>query len=145
MGPSWPNGGEVDVLEGVNKASTNKMTLHTSARCVLDRTEQMMGTVDRTDCSSSNENNQGCGVLDRNSSSSYGDGFNKAGGGVYAHIWTNEVIQIWHFERANVPADIVAGAPDPTTWPTPTGSFSAGPDCDFSSHFQNHTLTIDTT
>lgn len=28
VGPNWPSSGEIDVLEGVNRQSTNKMTLH---------------------------------------------------------------------------------------------------------------------
>ncbi|KAJ6606069.1 glycoside hydrolase family 16 protein [Mycena vulgaris] len=144
VGPSWPNGGEIDVLEGVHKVGTNKMTLHTSAGCVVDRTEQITGKIDGTDCKSANGDNQGCGVLD-NSTASYGEGFNAAGGGVYAHTWTNDAIRIWHFARKDVPADIIAQAPDPTTWPVPTGAFSAGPGCDFAQHFQNHSLTVDTT
>ncbi|KAJ7718193.1 glycoside hydrolase family 16 protein [Mycena maculata] len=144
VGPSWPTHGEVDLLEGVHKFGTNKMTLHTSAGCVIDRRDQMTGKVDGTNCESSNADNQGCGVLD-NSTTSYGDGFNKAGGGVYAHMWTNDAIHIWHFARADIPVDITANTPDPTTWPVPVGSFGAGPDCDFSQHFQDHVLTIDTT
>lgn len=108
----------------------------------------MTGTADGEDCLSSNGNNQGCGVLDNKgptSSTSYGDGFNKAGGGVYAHSWTNEAIQIWHFPRDKIPADITAKTPDPLQWGPPTGSFSAGTECDFGTHFQDHTLTIDTT
>jgi hypothetical protein len=143
VGPSWPHGGEIDVLEGVHKVNTNKMTLHTDAGCVVDHTKQMQGKVDRTDCKSGKDN-QGCGVLDSDPTS-YGDGFNKAGGGVYAHRWTNSEIDIWHFTRKDVPEDIKSGAPDPSQWPVPTGSFVAGPGCDFTQHFKDHVLTIDTT
>ncbi|KAJ7700727.1 glycoside hydrolase family 16 protein [Mycena rosella] len=143
VGPSWPNGGEIDVLECIHNGSTNTMTLHTSTGCNVDRNTQMTGKVLGTDCMSSNGNNQGCGVSDSDPTS-YGAGFNNAGGGVYAHLWTNDA-NIWHFTRVNIPADIIAQRPDPSTWPTPTGSFSAGPGCDFAVHFQNHTLTVDTT
>ncbi|KAJ7119084.1 concanavalin A-like lectin/glucanase domain-containing protein [Mycena epipterygia] len=148
VGPSWPNFGEIDVLEGVHAKGTNKMTLHTAAGCSVNGTDQMTGTVDGKDCQSSNGNNQGCGVLDNKgptSSTSYGDGFNKAGGGVYAHSWTKDAIQIWHFARDKIPTDITAKKPDPLQWGLPTGSFSPAPDVDFGQHFQNHTLTIDTT
>jgi hypothetical protein len=135
--------GEIDVLEGAHKSSTNKMTLHTSPSCIVGFGD-MAGTPALTDCQSSGSNNQGCGVLDKDPTS-YGEGFNNAGGGVYAHIWTKEGIKIWHFSRAKVPADIIGGTPDPMTWGTPTGSFEAGDGCDFEQHFQNHVLTIDTT
>ncbi|KAJ7456372.1 hypothetical protein B0H11DRAFT_1925697 [Mycena galericulata] len=97
----------------------------------------MTGTADGDDCESSNGNNQGCGVSD-NSSTSYGEGFNQAGCGVYVHTWTSDAIQIWHFPREKVPADIMSGNSSPSMWGNPQG-------CDFSQHFQNHVLAIDTT
>ncbi|KAF7353882.1 Eukaryotic translation initiation factor 2A [Mycena venus] len=68
-------------------------------------------------------------------------------GGVYAHTWTSDTINIWHFARKNVPKDISSGTPDPLKWPVPTGAFSVVEDkgCDFSNHFRDHVLTIDTT
>ncbi|KAJ6567104.1 concanavalin A-like lectin/glucanase domain-containing protein [Mycena capillaripes] len=144
VGASWPNG-EVDVLENVHKVNNNKMTLHTSVGCTVEQLKpnQLRGKVDRTDCASSGKNNQGCGVMDYDTTA-YGDGFNKAGGGVYAHTWEKDAIHIWHFARKDIPEDIKNGAPDPSKWPLPTGSFVAG-SCDFSKHFHDHTLTIDTT
>ena len=32
----WPNGGEVDILEGVNDYESNSVTLHTTKGCVVD-------------------------------------------------------------------------------------------------------------
>ncbi|KAJ7439545.1 hypothetical protein B0H11DRAFT_2205753 [Mycena galericulata] len=90
------------------------------------------------------EYNQGCGVSD-NSSTSYGEGFNQTGGGVYAHTWTSDAIKIWHFPREKVPADIMSGNPSPSMWGSPQGAFQGSPGCDFSQHFQNHVLTIDKT
>jgi hypothetical protein len=34
-GPNWPNGGEIDILEGVNDYTNNQATVHTSAGCTL--------------------------------------------------------------------------------------------------------------
>ncbi|KAL8727906.1 MAG: hypothetical protein Q9181_005540 [Wetmoreana brouardii] len=34
-GPNWPSNGEIDILEGVNKQSTNKMTLHSDPGCSI--------------------------------------------------------------------------------------------------------------
>ncbi|KAJ7184588.1 glycoside hydrolase family 16 protein [Mycena filopes] len=150
VGPSWPQGGEIDVLEGVYKTGTNKMTLHTSADCTVDFSHSMTGRHDKTgnsdsvSCVSENGSNQGCGVSDPDSHS-YGSGFNAVGGGVYAHSWTNDAISIWHFPRGSIPEDIRNGQPNPSNWPTPTGYFAAGSGCDFSKHFYEHVLTIDTT
>lgn len=36
VGPKWPQGGEIDVLEGVNEQEGNAVTLHTGAGCVVD-------------------------------------------------------------------------------------------------------------
>ncbi|KAJ7142146.1 glycoside hydrolase family 16 protein [Mycena crocata] len=143
VGPGWPNGGEIDILEGVHEVNTNKMTLHTGPNCVVDRTTHMTGQAHLTDCTSANGANQGCGVLDSNQNS-YGAGFNKAGGGVYAHLWTNDAIWVWHFARGDIPPDVVAEEPNPAGWPLPTGMFIAG-GCDFATHFRDHVLTIDTT
>lgn len=32
-GPNWPINGEIDIIEGVNSATVNGMTLHTDAGC----------------------------------------------------------------------------------------------------------------
>jgi hypothetical protein len=39
----WPIGGEVDLLEGVNEYTTNSVTLHTSAGCMVDNTTSGSG------------------------------------------------------------------------------------------------------
>ncbi len=31
LGPNWPSNGEIDIIEGVNNAATNLMSLHTYA------------------------------------------------------------------------------------------------------------------
>lgn len=35
LGPSWPQTGEIDIIEGVNSGSTNTMSLHTSQGCTI--------------------------------------------------------------------------------------------------------------
>ena len=36
VGPNWPNGGEVDIIEGVNVNVVNQATLHTSSGCTMN-------------------------------------------------------------------------------------------------------------
>ncbi|KAJ6627183.1 beta-1,3-1,4-glucanase [Mycena sp. CBHHK59/15] len=147
VGPNWPNAGEIDVLEGVHAVGTNKMTLHTNGGCTMDPAQQT-GTLVQANCISGPDaggDNTGCGVTDPDPTS-YGQGFNQASGGVFAHEWLPATgVRIWHFQRANIPPDITSGTPNPDSWPTPVAVFHAGPNCDFSQHFSEHVLTIDTT
>ncbi|KAJ7849495.1 glycoside hydrolase family 16 protein [Mycena olivaceomarginata] len=123
VGPSWPHMGEIDVLEGVHKTSTNKMTLHTSPSCIVS-CEDMAGIPDLTDCQSGGGD-----------TTSYDEGFNNAGGGVYVHVRTKDAIKIWHISRANIPANIIAGKQDPNVG-HPQGLVRR--------RGGNHVLTIDT-
>ena len=127
------------------------MTLHTGPQCFLDRnptsgsssTPAFLGNVLHTPCASSPSDNTGCAFGDSDPTS-YGKGFNDAGGGVYAHLWNKDGIKIWHFKRSSIPQDITSGNPDPSTWPTPV-AFWADAGCDMASHFIDHSLVIDTT
>ena len=94
-------------------------------------------------CESTWNSNSGCSVTDP-SFQSYGEGFNAAGGGVFAHTWTNNGIHIWHFPRNNIPQDITAKNPDPTQWGTPAATFPST-HCDIPSHFRDHSIVLDTT
>ncbi|KAF9073249.1 glycoside hydrolase family 16 protein [Rhodocollybia butyracea] len=147
VGPDWPAGGEIDIMEGVNLNKNNQMTLHTSAECSIEsavsklvRENISMGNLD---CASSNSDNTGCLFID-NDSRSYGQGFSNQGGGVYAHEWNESAIKIWFFARDAIPSDIANQTPDPSSWGEPVSVFS-GSSCDLSSHFYEHTLTFDIT
>ena len=82
-GPDWPLGGEIDVLENVNLATANQMTLHTSAGCTQAATVTQLGKTQNTNCSLGVDSADGCTVVETQQDS-FGDGFNSAGGGVWA-------------------------------------------------------------
>ncbi|KAK6599934.1 putative endo-1,3(4)-beta-glucanase [Botrytis cinerea] len=110
VGPNWPYAGEIDVIEGVNLAGTNSMTLHTGPGCVINTAGSQPGiTLSDPNCNS-NSGYNGCGVL-TNKANSYGDGFNSVGGGVYAMQWESSGIYVWFWPRGSVPADVTAGKP----------------------------------
>lgn len=99
-----------------------------------------MGTVVRTTCTSSKADNYGCQFLDTKETS-FGHGFNMAGGGIFAHLRDSTGIKIWHFERNSIPQDINDGKPDPSTWPTPVAFFQG---CDFTSELSDQHIVINT-
>jgi len=143
-GPNWPNDGEIDIVEGVNTATTNQMTLHTSAGCSMSGvTQSQTGNTDSTDCNANDNSNAGCGVTDPRSYS-YGAGFNNNGGGVWAVEWTPNVIKIWLFPRNSIPSDISSGNPSPGGWGTPAAEFPLGSNCP-SSHFADMQIVVDNT
>jgi len=149
VGPNWPNGGEIDIVEGVHEATTNQYTLHTSSGCTLDRTPPtklnlpFTASIVGTTCASSNGNNDGCAFKDK-STNSYGRGFNTIAGGVFAMLWDSDGISIWHFPRGSIPSDINNMAPQPSSWGAPAAFWSSST-CSTGQFFSDHSMVIDTT
>ncbi|KAG0709420.1 glycoside hydrolase family 16 protein [Suillus ampliporus] len=149
VGPNWPLAGEIDIIEGVNNQDTNQMTLHsgTSEMCTLEKssgTDKFVGQVLGTSCYSTETADAGCAIADTDTSS-FGYGFNNAEGGVFALLWDNSAgMSMWHFARSDIPADLTAQNPTPSTWGTPAGFWSAQ-SCDISANFYDHQMVIDTT
>jgi hypothetical protein len=144
VGPDWPAGGEIDIIEGVNTQTSTSITLHTAPGCTINND----GTVGSTTLSHANCNEGnaavGCGQT-TNNNQNYGDGFNDASGGVYATQWTSDFIAVWFFSRNAIPADIANGSPDPSTWGEPTAKFNGGTTCDMDKFFRDHRIVINTT
>ena len=139
---NWPNGGEIDIIEGVNLDTVNHVALHTSAGCKVSRGHQT-SFLDTTNCDVDADGNAGCGGF-TSSSTSYGDAFNNAGGGVYAMDWRKRGIRVWSFTRDNIPEDILAGNPTTAGWPVPDFDFT-GPNSNIPSHFHSHQIIFDLT
>jgi hypothetical protein len=125
---------------------SNAMTLHTAAGCSINNAakQRFSGSIKTNNCdtkASGQGVNVGCGISTTDTTT-YGDGFNDVGGGVYATEWTAEAISIYHFARANIPADLNAGNPDPTNWGEPLAVFNG---CNFGEAVNNQTIIFDTT
>ena len=136
MNGSWPKGGEIDIIEGVNTQTSNQMTLHTDGQCTITTNPSTYrGHLGSPNCQVSSSPS-GCYVTDNNTAS-YGEGFNAGHGGVYAMEWTSNAISVWWWARRDVPANIDSAAPDPTTWAEPVASFTG---CDIGALFQDHQI-----
>ncbi|KAH6963777.1 concanavalin A-like lectin/glucanase domain-containing protein, partial [Fusarium avenaceum] len=144
FGPSWPTSGEIDILEGVNTQTENKITLHTGPGCSItnDGSDQSTSLVNK-DCNAGGAS-EGCGQCTADNQN-YGDGFNDIGGGVYATEWTSEFIAVWFFKRGRIPEDIQSGNPDPSSWGPATAKFNGGHGCNIDDHFKEHNIIFDTT
>ncbi|KAG6211116.1 hypothetical protein E4U50_002461 [Claviceps purpurea] len=142
-GPNWPNDGEIDLIEGANDQHRNILSAHTSAGCTLSKNlESKALTPPRTANCDVGTLNVGCAYdAPAKDTSSYGDGFNAAGGGVYAMEWDSEYIKIWHFARSQIPRDIKTKKPDPKTWGLPDAIFG-GDSCDVDKYFKDMSLVI---
>jgi hypothetical protein len=97
VGPTWPTNGEIDIIEGVNWATANDMTLHTDADCSLSgNATPYSGTLRTSNCdvnAPGQATNAGC-LIAATDSQNFGGGFNAIGGGVYATEWTSTAISI---------------------------------------------------
>ncbi|MCJ1290014.1 hypothetical protein MMC34_001549 [Xylographa carneopallida] len=146
FGPSWPNLGEIDVIEGVNDQTTNSMTLHTSDGCSANSPAgAFTGQQNTYNCyvgATNQSANEGCG-FSATADNSYGAGFNSNGGGVYAMEWTSDYIQIFFWPGGSAPSDALGDTPNPSSWGRPAALFQGN--CDIDQHFSDHQITFDMT
>jgi len=156
VGPNWPNGGEIDIIEGVNVQVNDATTLHTSDGCDMSHEDPNSFTGKWGIGSQNNPadncyinapdqwSNQGCGIT-ATAPNTYGTGLNNNKGGVYATLWDPaNGISVWFFNRSSIPADVTSSKPDPTTWGKPYAFFQFGQYCS-SNHFANNVIVFDLT
>ncbi|KAJ3570796.1 hypothetical protein NP233_g4172 [Leucocoprinus birnbaumii] len=145
--PQWPNGGEIDIVEGVNDQGPNAATLHTGAGCTMPASRKETGTPTLLDCNANVNGNAGCGVKFP-TANSYGPAFNNNGGGWYAVERAPAGIKVWFWPRhsTTVPAGVKNGGSSVNTdnWGTPTANFP-NTSCDISQHFAAHNIIINLT
>ncbi|ESZ91567.1 putative endo-1,3(4)-beta-glucanase [Sclerotinia borealis F-4128] len=144
VGPNWPYTGEIDIIEGVNLAGTNSITLHTGPGCSINTAGSQPGIVLSDSNCNANSGYNGCGVT-TNKTNSYGTGFNNIGGGVYAMQWESSGIYVWFWPRGSIPADITAGKPVTGNWGLPVVAFNGGGTCNVDAFFANQNIVFDTT
>ncbi|KAH9049268.1 endo-beta-glucanase [Lactarius deliciosus] len=147
LGDNWPNGGEVDIVEGVNDQMPNLSSLHTSPGCTMPASRAEIGNPTGLDCNAFANSNAGCGVQ-TTAANSYGPAFNNNGGGWYALERTPSFVKIWYWPRGagNVPSDVSNGGGSINTdaWGTPTAYFP-NTQCDISSKFTPSNIIINLT
>ncbi|ORY27632.1 concanavalin A-like lectin/glucanase domain-containing protein [Naematelia encephala] len=144
---TWPDGGEIDVFEGVNNQPNDQMALHTTDGCNITTSSlsSFSGTVNDTSCYYEDNDNSGCGIT-VNTSLSYGSAFASAGGGVYVTEFASTGISIWFYSRADIPAAVsnASDSIDTSTLGTPSGWWG-GSGCDIDTFFGDQTLIFDIT
>ncbi|PRP78600.1 endo-1,3(4)-beta-glucanase [Planoprotostelium fungivorum] len=144
---TWPYGGEIDVLEGVNKLGTNQYTLHTGPNCQMPASRNMTGKwVQSNNCdntmTASGGGGAGCAVGDQDGT--FGSAFNKRGGGAIAYDIRDSGIRAWTFTKDTLPSDIRSDSIDTAQWPQPNAYFPFGSSCS-ADHFGAQTLIFDIT
>ena len=139
VGPSWPQNGEIDIVEGVNMHNANEIVLHTSGSCGLSADAEMSGTMSSSECGDAS-GTIGCVVKGENGTS--GTPFNEKGGGVYTMERTPHFIKLWYFPRDAVPESIKHGKPDVHTFGTPMANLQGS--CDFKERFTAQKFVFNT-
>lgn len=141
VGPNWPQDGEVDIIEYVNKVNFNNVALHSGPGCQMAEESNVPfnGTIQNLNCDST-VTNLGCGVRTYNQSD-HGTAFNENGGGVFVTEIDPKVgISVWFFTRQNLPVDIT----NPATYHEPVGFWPASA-CTVGSFFKQLRIVINTT
>mmetsp|Transcript_24539 Transcript_24539/g.40911 ORF Transcript_24539/g.40911 Transcript_24539/m.40911 type:complete len:386 (-) Transcript_24539:303-1460(-) len=152
--PTWPENGEIDIIEYANNLKEDQCTLHTSYGCFQDTSNVdfngYWATGSDCDLGSAGVNaTLGCGIV--SPPSPVGASFNTLAasrkkdsisevqrkgeqgqnerGGVYVTEFNrNKEIRVFYFSRGDIPSDLLAGTPVPDNWGTPSAHFYVGAD-----------------
>eukprot|EP00392_Amoebophrya_sp_AT5.2_P012507 g12610.t1 len=106
---TWPNSGEIDMMEAVNMDTKMRSTLHTGTRvpapCNAIKCHDA-GCPKKTACDHVGPNNAGfgCGgAWDRVNGKKYND----ARGALHAMSWTKKWVRMWLWERKDIPKGLL--------------------------------------
>uniref|UniRef100_A0A0K3CSI1 BY PROTMAP: gi/647400965/emb/CDR46855.1/ RHTO0S13e02586g1_1 [Rhodosporidium toruloides] n=1 Tax=Rhodotorula toruloides TaxID=5286 RepID=A0A0K3CSI1_RHOTO len=125
----------------IHEATVNQYTLHVNdSGCKRASSPDITGTAvaANDDCNAHNKGNTGCSYSET-ASNSYGAPFNKAGGGVFATLFSSDAISVWFWSHGgtDLPKNIASGAPDMSTWGKPSATWPKS-SCDIGKYFQDH-------
>ncbi|KAK0230110.1 glycoside hydrolase family 16 protein [Armillaria fumosa] len=143
----WPMFGEIDIVEGINLQTDNRMSLHhNDSSCVQPANPAQTGQTFNSNCS-----NGGGGVgctISETKPNSYGEGFAQNGGGAFALQFDVSGAFIWFWPRENIPKSLTSATStsnmDTTDWSLPSASFpSSG--CNLQKLFSPQKLILETT
>ncbi|OCL08148.1 glycoside hydrolase family 16 protein [Glonium stellatum] len=110
-----PTYGEIDIVEGVALQNYNDISMYTGAKCNMEVGSRQVTSINpRKNCTLSTTGASGCGVT--NAAGTFGDEFNAHGGGVWALQLESDAVRIFFFPRAEIPADLASGNPNPAGW-----------------------------
>ncbi|GAA6029126.1 hypothetical protein JCM8097_001612 [Rhodosporidiobolus ruineniae] len=143
FGGDWPNGGGIDILEGISLMEQSTPTVITSnSSCKIGNASGMTGTPldGHTDCNGDTTTGgyAGCSVQNPDTAS-YGEKWNDAGGGVLASLLDETGLYIWQFPRTDA-AKLDFANPDPSSWGLPLAAWPASTcDTDF---FSEQTVAV---
>ncbi|KAG8857223.1 hypothetical protein FRB96_005898 [Tulasnella sp. 330] len=153
-GVAWPQGGEIDMIEGINNQGASSSVLHTGWNCAMNTSSMVQtGALGNLNCTSSQGNNAGCIVQPQSSVPSFGPNFNAIGGGWYAIERTSSMINMWFWARndSSVPDEVrhagfasqTSKQINPANWTTPYANFENSA-CDIS-QFKPQNIIINLT
>lgn len=135
----WLTTGEIDFYEGWNLMGYNRIAMHVNetlaGECTLSSTN-VAGTVMTDDCNNDIDGS-GCGVHDAS------DIWGSTSGGTFAWEWTDSAIKVWSWTPGNVPSDVAAGTPNPSSdsWGEPQLLVEQS-NCDLTKSFGDLQLTF---
>ncbi|KAK2467306.1 hypothetical protein APHAL10511_000541 [Amanita phalloides] len=140
---TWPNGGEIDIIEAINLMGFNQYAVHTGPGCTIDTRHSHTGRVTGINCATPS----GC-VVEETKPNSYAAGFAQAGGGVYATKLDVSGIYIWFWSRPNIPNNIKTATAkstlDSSSWGPPSLAIPSTT-CNYTKFFTAQQLVFTTT
>nr|GAT54798.1 predicted protein [Mycena chlorophos] len=146
VGADWPQAGEIDVIEGVSLYQKNIYSIHTGSGCSVSSSASSLAKVTLVESSGTNCDANvdpgACGFSD-NSDTTFGPGFNKAGGGVFALKFDTSGIDFYFFQAGSVPSDITNKQPTPSSWGSPKVSISPST-CNPETYFDDLMIFLNT-